>query len=352
MTKPLKAEPLIIKRWAYCKASLFTENLDFLFFLQLEDVNLANCQSISDVALTLLSRYQQSRPAPDNSTPDDSVTPSTESSEEPEEVAVSESQGSPDFQVARDDLWPGLSPEPKALTNISSESETRNTTLSAGRRNTAGDSQSPLPQENLIPKTVGRVSSKDMQSPLVDSTTPARTYAQAASKALTSDSSSPKAHNNILTTDANFIGLTLENAAQSIPYIDWTTVVIPSARPPRIMHTTGSCNVDKPLNASSPDAAGIMSKLKGCEVMPDAVSTYKEKSTMEKVDKQNRLAPLTDDLRLSSAWKNDSHWKSSQSPATAKVLQSSGKNNVLTDVEESGKSYYRFDVESSGNTPY
>jgi len=309
-----------------------------LFAWQLEDVNLANCCGISDVALTVLSRYRQSRPVSGDSTPGGSTKLLDETEENPMPVI----QGSETVRDDSDNFWPELSLH--AQSKISSIVAAGD--VAWGHSHSVGLVHSP-------PETFYRASVDEFQnSNIKNPTPPSRSYAQVALKAIDSsphmvpsnscrsnlDASSPLASSSSTT---NFVDTNLEGLA--LPHIDWTRVQIPS----RAVGPSSSSSNDSHLKFLWAPTAGdglVVEDLKPGKI---DFTRKKKRNKGILVDAKNcrtGLPERMDALHLDSATKRDYLLRDDLRLPSSRRL-----DKVVMDDDGKGTNYYSLDFESSGN---
>lgn len=321
-----------------------------MFVEQLEDVNLANCQGISDVALTVLSRYQQSRPTPDDCTPDESVTSSTDLPEENDASPLPLYEGPPNLEVVSDQLWPELGSQ------IVSGSQKKVGTWGVS---------SWEPRKSKVSQAVDLshaelVLSETFEGPLLDAggdlksekrTSLPKSYAQAALKAVTCDNTLPVSSLAALGVGSDSAPLSasvnVENSMHNnadvppLPYIDWTNVMIPVAINNPI-HNSGVSP-----NSSSTNAVGRRSET---DYLHQDVSTGKNKlndgSTqlfLKSKMTQRSIPNWLEMLQQESAPEQEILRKEVSVPETSRRSSDS-----FTDADAKGTNYYTLGLETSG----
>lgn len=310
----------------------------FLFAWQLEDVNLANCCGISDVALTVLSRYQQSKSFSGDSTPEGSA----KLLEETEESSMPVIQGSEAIREDPDNFWPELSLH--AQSKVSSKFVTGDGAW--GRSQSVGLAHSP-------PETSDRASVDVIQnSKITKPTPPSRSYAQAALKAVGSsplmvlsntfgsnvDTSSPLALSSDTT---NFVDTTVEGVA--LPHIDWTSVQIPS----RTVDRSGSNSNDshlKFLRAPTPGDGLVVEDPKQGKLDFTRKKKGNKGYLVDAENSRTALPERMDALQLDSATKRDFLLRDDLRLPSSRTL-----DKVVVDDDGKGTNYYSLDFESSGD---
>ncbi len=347
----------------------------FFVFLQLEDVNLANCHGISDAGLITLSRYRQTREAPNEQAVAGAVAPT----DEDEELAIAENPEDQDYQNLENSSacsWPELSPQPKpkALYSTRTKVENRNPSMSETRLWAALASPSPRSlqgetnisnsdAETLLGNTKHNFRLEKQSSPL-QSSMPSRSYAQAAANALVSDDRSYPPSTDALETDRKNESLDVANgsessAASSLPRIDWTGVVVPESNPsPTSCPGISSSRGDLPLCSNGRSVAG---KSRIVEVLDESLpgGIHKDKWSeryrhyvLDEIENSNHDLPqLMDVLQMNSAHRTDIVRQASPSLSTDFHLDSptASKAPVVVQSGSTGIDYYNFNVLSQGN---
>ncbi|KAG0559604.1 hypothetical protein KC19_10G117700 [Ceratodon purpureus] len=317
---------------------------------RLEDVNLANCSGISDVALTVLSRYQQSRPDFGEPSPVGSATPSEKLLEDTEESPMPVIQGPEIIKEDPDSFWPelpSLSAQSKVLSNVGVEDVTWGPllthstqsvglphTLSEGSDRTSSDKGKGLNTTNPSP--------------------PSRSYAQAALKAVDSsplmvltntyrsnvDASSPLA---VSADTKSFVDTTGERVA--LPHIDWTSVQIPSKTSDSSTSSSNDSHLKFPRTPTPAEALVAEEPNQGKLTL---FSTRKKKGNKGKLAEARRsstsLSDRMDTLRLDPATKADLLQRDDMRLPSSRRL-----DKVVVDDDGKGKKYYSLDFESSGD---
>lgn len=318
-----------------------------MFFEQLEDVNLANCQGISDVALTVLSRYQQSRPTPDDCTPDESVTSSTDLPEENDASPLPLYEGPPNLEVVSDQLWPELGSQ--IVSGSQKKVGTWGVSSWGPRKSKVSQAMDLSHTELVLSETfegpsldAGGNLKSEKQSPLPKS------YAQAASKAVTCDITLGLAALDVGSDSAPLsANLNIENSMHKnadvapLPYIDWTNVMIP------VETNNPICNAGVSPNSSSTNAVGRRSET---DYLHQDVSTGKNKlndgSTqlfLKSKMAQRTMPNWLEMLQQESAPEQEILRKDVSMPATLRRSSDS-----FTDADAKGTNYYSLDLETSG----
>lgn len=304
---------------------------------------MANCQGISDVALTVLSRYQQSRPTPDDCTPDESVTSSTDLPEENDESPLPLYEGPPNLEVVSDQLWPELSSGTQKKVGTGGVSSWGPTKSKVSQDVDLSHAELVLSETCEGPSLdAGGDSKSEKRTPLP------KIYAQAALKAVTCDITLALSGLAALDFGSDSApNVNIENSMHRnadvapLPYIDWTNVMIP------VRTNNLICNAGGSPNSSSTDAVGRRSET---DYLHKDVSTGKKKLNERSTQlfpkskmTQRNIPNWLEMLQQDTAPEQEILRKEASRPAISRRSTDS-----FTDADAKGTKYYSLDLETSG----
>nr|PNR39041.1 hypothetical protein PHYPA_019319 [Physcomitrium patens] len=291
---------------------------------RLEDVNLANCCGISDVALTVLSRYQQPRPTPGDSTPEVSGTKLLEEAESYTPVT----QTPETIREAHDDFWPDLNLNAHSKL---SKVETKDVSWRPARALSSSSGGLPLtPRETSDRAAVDA----DQSSKTMKPTLPSRSYAEAALKALSVDSSSHMVPSNTSRINLDVTSplassvhtkncIDIDSEHFALPHIEWSSVQVPT----RTVDPSGSSSNDTSPCAYTPAESLIVEDRKLGKL--NLFNTRKKKGNKGLLDCASKQDFLQrDDLKLASSRRFD---------------------KVIVEEDGKGTNYQSLDFETSGD---
>lgn len=314
------------------------------------DVNLANCSGISDVALTVLSRYQQSRPDPGEIARAGSASPK-QLLEETEESSMLVIQSPTIIREEPDTFWPELS---------SSNTQSKVSSIVATGDVTWGSVRTHSSESVGLPRTFNEASDRasedeGQKSKTTNPIPPLRSYAQAALKAVDSsplmvlsntfrsnvDVSSPLA----LSADAeSSVNTTCEQVA--LPHIDWTSVHIPAST---VNSSTSSSNDSHLKFSRTPTPCQELVVEEPDQGKLNLFFTRKKKGNRGKLaDVKNSSTALPErmnTLQLDPAAKGEFLQRDDMKPPSSRRL-----DKVVVDDDGKGRKYYSLDFESSGGS--
>lgn len=290
----------------------------------MEDVNLANCCGISDVALTVLSRYQQPRPTPGDSTPEVSGTKLLEEAESYTPVT----QTPETIREAHDDFWPDLNLNAHSKL---SKVETKDVSWRPARALSSSSGGLPLtPRETSDRAAVDA----DQSSKTMKPTLPSRSYAEAALKALSVDSSSHMVPSNTSRINLDVTSplassvhtkncIDIDSEHFALPHIEWSSVQVPT----RTVDPSGSSSNDTSPCAYTPAESLIVEDRKLGKL--NLFNTRKKKGNKGLLDCASKQDFLQrDDLKLASSRRFD---------------------KVIVEEDGKGTNYQSLDFETSGD---
>ena len=318
----------------------------FLFGWQLEDVNVANCPGISDVALRVLSRYQQSRHDSGGTSSLGSATPFEKPLEETEESSMPVVQGPAFIKKDLDTFWPDLT-SLNAQFKVSSKVVTGDVTWGASKTH----SSPSVGLRNTLPEA-SDTSSVDLgqNSNITNPPPPSRSYAQAALKAI--DSSPLMVPTKTLRSNVDMfsplaIGVDTKSFVDTngkqvtLPHIDWTSVHIPA----RTIDPSTSSRDDSRLMFSPTPTPGKVEEPNQGKL--NLFSSRKRKGNKGKLAdakiSSTTLPERMGTLQLGPASKGGFLHRDDVRLATSRRL-----DKVVVDDDGKGKKYDNLDFESSG----